>query len=93
MKVIFTKLKMASKILVGAGMLMPAFALQTYEISKGEVPCDPESIGSLTNSAVECGKTWLKWSAVIGVIGLAYLGMFHIGFGVNELSPKLCPRE
>ena len=84
---------MANKIIIGAGMMVPAFALHTYGISKGAIPCEPESLDSLTNSAVECGTTWLKVGAGFAIVGLAYLGLFHIGLGAVELSPKLCPRE
>lgn len=75
-----------TKILAGAGMMIPAFVLNTYMIKSIEKRSTKESV-------VETSKMWGTVALGVGVITLGFIGVFHVFSGASDLSPKLCPRE
>jgi hypothetical protein len=86
---------MASKLLAGSLMLLPAFALDTYYGYTGLIMDSCVGRGrdeSLVESAGKTGKRWGILAAGLGVGGMATLGLFHVMLGGIELSPQICPR-
>jgi len=86
---------MASKLLAGSLMLLPAFALDTYYgysglfVDKYQARTEDES---LVESAKNTGKRWAKMAGVLGIAGVSYVGLFHVMIGGYELTPQICPR-
>lgn len=79
---------MTSKILAGLGMILPAFALNVYKNQTTQIPAKP-----VKDTVVETAGDWFFVGSAVSIICLAYVGVFHVGSGLYELSPTVCPRE
>lgn len=92
---IIKQTKMASKLLAGSLMLLPAFALDTYYGYTGFLM--DSYVGrshdeGLVESAKKTGKRWGILASGFGIGGMASLGLMHVMLGGYELSPQICPR-
>ena len=75
---------MATKIVAGLAMMVPAFAYHVYHNRQN---------GDTKTAVAETAKIWGFAAGFTSIFVCGYVGFVHLALGAYELSPIICPRE